>query len=147
MGCDDDGGGDCSAKDYDDREDCSGRLDSVPHDCLRERWPEEKEEEHGALTDHHRLVLHSVSIVGLMEIVTYEDCSCVDSSEDSETSDADDVIVKQGGTGLISRNGVLKLEISGMWCDALSWVRYGREDIPVQGVCSHALSYDGKDHS
>jgi hypothetical protein len=44
-------------------------------------------------------------------MMTYEDGGCVDSGEDSESGNANDVVVEQRGTGLISRDGILQLEI------------------------------------
>ena len=42
---------------------------------------------------------------------TYEDGCGVYTSEDGESSNADDVVVEQRGTWLISPDGILKLEI------------------------------------
>ena len=49
MGSDDDGGRDRSAEDGKNSEYCGGGFYSVPHNGFGEGWPEEKEEEHGAL--------------------------------------------------------------------------------------------------
>jgi len=43
--------------------------------------------------------------------VTYENGGGVDTSEDSESTNTDDIVVEQRGTGLISLDGLLKLEI------------------------------------
>lgn len=48
--------------------------------------------------------------------MTYKDGGGVDSSENGESGNTDDVIVEQRGTGLISRDMVLKLEIPGIDC-------------------------------
>ena len=81
--------------------------------------------------------------------VTYEDGGGVDTSEDGEGPDADDVVVEQRSTGLISLDRLLKLKISGMIrsgsasdtdCDG-----EGR-NVPIEGIGSSGLSDDSEDH-
>ena len=43
--------------------------------------------------------------------MTYEDGGSVDPSEDCESSNSHNVVVEQRGTGLSSRDSILKLEI------------------------------------
>jgi hypothetical protein len=88
VGGDDDGGGNRGSENDDDGEYRSGGFDPEPHDGFGERWPKEKEKEHGT-----------------------EDCCGVYTSEDGESSNADDVVVEQRGTWLVSPDGLLKLEI------------------------------------
>lgn len=113
MGSNDDGGRNRGTKNDEDSEYRGGGLDSVPHHGLGEGWPEEKEEEHGTLGEHRELALESMSIVeteydGRM---TYENGGGVDTSEDGESSNANDVVVVQRGTGLIILNGFLEVEV------------------------------------
>ena len=113
VGCDDDGGGNRGGENDDDSEYRGGDFDSVPHYGFGERWPEEEEEEHGTLVGYHELVLGTMSIVetGRKIRVTYEDGGGVDTSEDGERTNADDIGVEQRGTGLITLYGFLKVEI------------------------------------
>ena len=46
--------------------------------------------------------------------MTYKDSGGVDTGEDSERTNADDIVVKQRGAGLIVLDGPLKLEIPAM---------------------------------
>jgi len=64
VGCDNDGGGNRGGENDEDGEYRGGGFDSVPHCGLGERWPEEKEEEHGTLVEYHELALEPTSIVG-----------------------------------------------------------------------------------
>ena len=53
VGGDDDGGGNRGSENDDDCEYRGGGFDSEPHDGFCERWPKEKEKEHGALMEYH----------------------------------------------------------------------------------------------
>ena len=52
VGGDNDGRGNRGGEDHDDGEYRACRFDSEPHHGLGERWPEEKEEEHGTLVEY-----------------------------------------------------------------------------------------------
>ena len=63
MGGDDDGGRNRGTENDKDSEYRGSSFDPVPDHGLGERWPKEKEEEHGTLVEHQGLAFWSLSIV------------------------------------------------------------------------------------
>lgn len=130
----DDGRGNRGSKNDDDGEYRASGFDSVPHHGFGESWPEEEEEEHGALVENHGSAPKVDIDRG--EKVTYENGSGVDASEDGERANADDIVVEQRGTGLIVFDGLLKAEIPGTTQGSVLRVIDASRSVPTMMSCT-----------